>query len=56
MQNMITYVLESSYMNALAAFVQTSEPHAVCCNQINRKAKNKQNKTYKADSNIFATC
>lgn len=35
MQNMITYVLERSYMNALASFVQTSEAHAVCCNQIN---------------------
>lgn len=35
MQNVITYALERSYMNALAAFAQTSEPHAVCCNQIN---------------------
>lgn len=35
MQKGITYVLERSYISALAALVQTSEPHAVCCNQIN---------------------
>lgn len=45
MQNVITFVLEQSYMMALAAFFQSSEPHTACCSQINWETKDKQKKT-----------